>query len=793
MYKTLIISAATLTALAGCSDSDKRSTPVNTPPEFSSSMLNLNVAENSSAAGTIAATDADGDTVSLSLSGVDSALFSLQSNGSLVFNASPDFESPSDSNADNQFEVTVGADDGAGGTADQEVVITVTNINEAPQATSMVDASVEENSSGLIYQAAASDPESDALTFELATSADFSQFNLAQTGELTFVSAPDFETPTDSNTDNRYELVIAASDGVNTTQWNVSIEVTDLTPAFAEFDVSSTNSPRQVLVSWTLTDEPVDLDSLWLTTTQSGQSAIDATELDASVGTAVTEFPILTTDLANTQLVIEARDIGDRAILSSAQLTLADLIDDVDLIGYAKADTIDVSDQFGRAVAISDDGLTMVIGAPEEDSAAISGPDDNSVSNAGSAYVLSRIDGVWQQTARLKADNADVDDRFGELVAISADGSLIVVGAVGEDGANGGVNNLGTDNTSDSAGAAYIFELVNDAWRQHAYLKAQLPVAGANFGSSVAISGNGESVLVGAENENSATGAAYHFQLLGDLWVAGDRLAPVTPQAFSVFGNQVALDFDGSHAIVAARSFDTVFNEGALYAFTTDAPPVSAPIRGAPELMTTAQPDQWRLTGQILAPNADERDALGYSIALDDDGSTLVASAVFEDSAPGAVFPNPVEDANATIGATYVFMRDQDVWTFDSVLKPNAAVANDRWGESVAISSDGSKIAISSIFESSSGSGVIDETNASSPSTGSVVLFENNGSGWNQEQTLKSSNPFRDNQFGISIDLNSSGDTLVVGSSHEDGSATGVSTGVADDNATTNSGAVYYY
>ncbi|MEZ5978865.1 MAG: FG-GAP repeat protein [Planctomycetota bacterium] len=95
---------------------------------------------------------------------------------------------------------------------------------------------------------------------------------------------------------------------------------------------------------------------------------------------------------------------------------------------YLKASNTDVFDRFGYAVAISGD--TVVVGAPNEDSAA-TGVDgdqsDDSAASAGAVYVFVRSGSVWSQQAYLKASNTDASDRFGQVVAI--DGDTLVVGA----------------------------------------------------------------------------------------------------------------------------------------------------------------------------------------------------------------------------------------------------------------------------------------------------------------------------------------------------------------------------
>ena len=100
--------------------------------------------------------------------------------------------------------------------------------------------------------------------------------------------------------------------------------------------------------------------------------------------------------------------------------------------------------------------------------------------------------------AYVKASNTGGGDQFGISVAISGD--TVVVGAFGEDSDATGVNGDQTDDSADSAGAAYVFVRNGATWTQQAYLKASNTETGDVFGGSVAISG--DTVVVGANFES---------------------------------------------------------------------------------------------------------------------------------------------------------------------------------------------------------------------------------------------------------------------------------------------------
>jgi hypothetical protein len=140
---------------------------------------------------------------------------------------------------------------------------------------------------------------------------------------------------------------------------------------------------------------------------------------------------------------------------------------------YLKASNTDSDDMFGYAVAISGD--TVVVGAPYEDSAAtgLNGNQmDNSVLDAGAAYVFERHAGSWAQAAYLKASNTGAADGFGYSAAI--DGDTIAIGAPFEAGSATGSNGNQIDESSPGSGAAYLFVRTSGAWAQQAYLKASI-------------------------------------------------------------------------------------------------------------------------------------------------------------------------------------------------------------------------------------------------------------------------------------------------------------------------------
>ena len=177
-----------------------------------------NVPENTTTVMTVTATDADvpPQTISFSLvGGADQSKFSITGIGALSFITAPNFEAPTDANADNVYLVTVQASDGIGGTTLQSISVTVTPVNDnTPVFTSPDVLNVPENTTSVLtVMASDADLPPQTITLSLIGGADQAKFTITSGGALLFNSPPDYEVPTDANGDNLYVVVVQASDG----------------------------------------------------------------------------------------------------------------------------------------------------------------------------------------------------------------------------------------------------------------------------------------------------------------------------------------------------------------------------------------------------------------------------------------------------------------------------------------------------------------------------------------------------------------------------------------------------
>lgn len=207
-------------------------------------VLNVSVAENTAAVTDIEARDADlpAETLTFSISGgADAALLKIAPDtGILTFINPRDFESPTDAGADNVYDIIVQVTDGSR-TFSQDVAVKITPVNDnTPTITSdggggTAALSIAENGAAVtVVKAKDADLPLETLTFSISGGADATLFSLAPaTGVLTFIVAPDFETPQDADLNNTYEVIVQVSDGngrINTQAIVITITDIDETP-----------------------------------------------------------------------------------------------------------------------------------------------------------------------------------------------------------------------------------------------------------------------------------------------------------------------------------------------------------------------------------------------------------------------------------------------------------------------------------------------------------------------------------------------------------------------------------
>jgi hypothetical protein len=356
-------------------------------------------------------------------------------------------------------------------------------------------------------------------------------------------------------------------------------------------------------------------------------------------------------------------------------------------------------DRFGTSIALSADGSTLAVGADGEDSNAtgVGGdPFNTGASDSGAVYVFVRSGAAWTAPAYIKASNTGALDRFGISVALSGDGSILAVGASGEDSNATGIGGNQSNELAGSSGAVYLFARSGTAWMQTDYVKASNTGTGDFFGASISLSDDGNTLAVGAPYEASGSpgnqgddgavgaGAAYVFTRSG-TWSQQAYVKASNPEG----GDQFALD-----AAIALSGDGTTLAVGALEeasaARVIDGNQADNNAPGSGAVYVFARAAAWTQQAYIKTGNADGGDHFGERVAIGRDGARLLATAPSEASASAS---DPADNSAAGAGATYDLARSGSTWSHARYLKAPVVAAGQRFGSAVAVA--GSRIAIS--------------------------------------------------------------------------------------------------
>jgi hypothetical protein len=381
-------------------------------------------------------------------------------------------------------------------------------------------------------------------------------------------------------------------------------------------------------------------------------------------------------------------------------LTIDPLIEQAKLTGGGEVGP----GRFGVSVALSADGNTALI----------AGHLDNG--GVGAAWVFTRAGGTWsQQGAKLTANDENGSGQFGFSVALSADGNTALIG--GPD-----------DNNVPFAGAAWVFTRAGTSWSQQGTKLTASdanPVYGANFGTSVALSADGNTALIGGPRESGIVGAAWVFTRAGTTWSQqGPKLTANDQNGTGRFGWSVALSADGNTALVG-----NYFDNAAV---------------GAAVVFTRAG-TTWSQQGPKLTASGETgAGEFGLSVALSADGTTALIGGYRD---------------NGDVGAAWVFTRTGASWSQQGArLTAGDENGPGRFGDSVALSADGNTALIGGYRDNGS--------------VGAAWLFTRAGATWSQQGAkLAPKDENGSAEFGSGVALSADGRTALVGGWSDNGLA----------------------
>lgn len=533
-------------------------------------------------------------------------------------------------------------------------------------------------------------------------------------------------------------------------------------------------------LSWTAVEAPAGGGAVTYRVFEDADGPGTAAYIEAASGITTNIYTHAVSGLLNTRLNASYRVQACNSAGCSESGT-AETVDVVQAIGYFKTSpSLAGLRQFGGRLALSSDASTLAVGG------------NNGV------VVYARVGGVWTHQADVQASNMEAGDGFGLGIALSADGSAMVVGARREDSNATGVGGDEADNSSIDSGAAYVFSRSAGAWSQQAYLKASNTDTSDEFGYAVAMSGDGNTVAVSAQGEDSGlagvqtdnsaaqAGAVYVFTREGGQWQQQAYLKAGNVGQDDQFGYDLSLSADGSVLAIGAPG-----EAGLAAANPADN---SGPGAGA-AYVHGRNGSAWTQLAYLKASNAEAGDSFGSALALSGDGTTLAVGAWREASASVGVDADQADNAALAAGAVYVFTQTGASWPQQAYLKASNAQTYDRFGMALSLSRDGNTLGVAAMTEQSAALGFDgDQADNSQAQAGAAYLFRRAGNAWAQQAYVKATNSGAGDLFGTSLALSGDAGTLAVGASNELSAATGINGSQGDDATGADyRGAVYLY
>lgn len=306
---------------------------------------------------------------------------------------------------------------------------------------------------------------------------------------------------------------------------------------------------------------------------------------------------------------------------------------------------------FGQTVVLSGDASTLAVGIPL-DASSTGFPRPSPL--PGSVFVYAGNGATWDLQQRLQAAHPGESDLFGQSLALSTDGGTLAIGAPGESSNATGVAGDASDNSSIRSGAVYLYVRGGNHWGEQTYLKASDSQAEGGFGASVALSGNGDTLAVGAPLEDAShpgliAGAAYVLMRSGGTWSEQAIMKASNPQSRALFGVSVALARDGGTLAVGASE-----ESSKTTGIGGDQSDASAQGAGAAYVFTL-KGTNWNQRAYLKAANTGALDNFGAHLALSGDGTTLTVGAVGESSNATGINGDGQDNSAARAGAVYLY------------------------------------------------------------------------------------------------------------------------------------------
>ena len=427
------------------------------------------------------------------------------------------------------------------------------------------------------------------------------------------------------------------------------------------------------------------------------------------------------------------------SISSDGKRVASGALSDTTNTGYARVYDIDsqtllvqlagasTNEYFGSSVSLNSDGTRLAVGA------------DQYQNGNGYVKIYTESEGSWSSLGQISGESNG--DRFGHAVSISSNGNRVAVGAYVH---------------ASNRGHVRIYEYSGGTWNKIG-IDLDGEGSGDEFGFSVSLSSNGKRVMAGGPKyESDDRGVVKVYEETDGTWNqvfsnigggAGDKMGRVVSMSSDgnviVAGSSLATSQDGKVVVYTCvvfenRLMDTTTNDQALT-------PLSTTIPGTNTFQITK-------LGQDIDGEA-AYDQSGYSVSMSSDGTRM---------AIGAIMPPQGGGITGGTGKVRVYEWDNVSWS-QLGADIDGESAEDYFGTSVSISSDGTRVAIGAPFNNPTNTAAGDRV-------GHVRVYEWDNVSWSQVGGDIDGEAVGD-QSGYSVSMSSDGTRVAIGALFNDGTA----------------------
>ena len=326
----------------------------------------------------------------------------------------------------------------------------------------------------------------------------------------------------------------------------------------------------------------------------------------------------------------------------------------------------------------------------------------------GQAYFYIKDGTTWELKQTFTGKSADC--YFGEAVALSADGSVALIGAGG---------------STSVMGQAYVYHKTGSgSWGNEIVIYDPDKQSDGGFGAFVALSADGNTALITAigiyENKNRIV---YIFRKNeDDNWDLEAKI-PDPSTNNSAYGAPISISSDGNIALIGDYSQDGLC--GSVYVY----------IRSG---------STWTLQQKLNDPDVTSGDCFGISLDLIGNGNTALIGAFGADSHKGAA---------------YIYSKKGDTWELQQKINDPDLTNSFGFGCSVALSDDGNTALVGAIGKYA---------------VGKVYVYRKKGEGWELERTINNPADTQYNMFGNILSISADGSTALINADGDDSSSEGV-------------------